>query len=237
MDLTPGAATRFYRTLDPRPTRPAGFVWIAPGAFMMGSPTSEPDRDSGAEVQRMVTLTQGFWMSDHETTQAEYQLVVGSNPSNWKGENLPVEEVSWNDAVAYCQNLTERERVAGRITAQQAYRLPTEAEWEYAARAGTTGARYGELDAIAWWIGNSDNKPHVVKGKQPNAWGLYDMLGNVWEWCSIDPTVPWFGSVRGNRGGSWVHGANFCRSAQLAGYESTIHLHVLGFRPVLSDIR
>ncbi len=249
MDLTPGAATRFYRTLDPRPTGPAGFVWIAPGAFMMGSPTSEPDRDSGAEVQRMVTLTQGFWMSDHEVTQAEYQEVMGNNPSEWKNSNFPVEMVSWSDADSYCKTLTDRERAAGRITAQQAYRLPTEAEWEYAARAGTTGARYGELDAIAWWMGNSGIKPHVVKAKQPNAWGLYDMMGNVWEWCSdwylwpkpngnmTDPTGPSSGSSRVTRGGSWLHDAQWCRSAQISLYAPTVRLHVLGFRPVLSSVR
>lgn len=249
VDLSPGSAARFYRTLDPRPTGPLGFVWIAPGTFMMGSPTSEPDRDSGAEVQRMVTLTQGFWMSDHEVTQAEYQAVIGSNPSEWKGLNFPVEMVSWYEADSYCKKLTEQERAAGRITAQQAYRLPTEAEWEYAARAGTTTARYGELDAIAWWIGNSGIKPHVVKGKQPNAWGLYDMMGNVWEWCSdwylyprptanlTDPTGPSSGSYRVKRGGSWVHDANFCRSAQISLDEPTLRLHVLGFRPVLSAVR
>jgi formylglycine-generating enzyme required for sulfatase activity len=250
MDLTPGAATRFYRTLDPRPTGPAGFVWIAPGAFMMGSPTSEPDRDSSAEVQRMVTLTQGFWMSDHEVTQAEYQAVMGSNPSESKGLNFfPVEMVSWSEADSYCKKLTEQERAAGRITFQHAYRLPTEAEWEYAARAGTTGARYGELDAIAWHGGNSGNQTHAVKQKAANAWGLYDMMGNVWEWCSdwylyprqtgnlTDPKGPSSGSFRVKRGGSWVHDAIYCRSACVSLFEPTIRVGVLGFRPVLSDVR
>jgi formylglycine-generating enzyme required for sulfatase activity len=182
VDLSPGSAARFYRAVaEQRPVGPTGFVWIVPGTFVMGSPLSEADRDSD-EVQHTLTLTQGFWISDHETTQAEYQLVMGSNPSFRKGESLPVETVSWNDAVAYCQKLTERERAGGRITAQQAYRLPTEAEWEYAVRAGTTGARYGELDAIAWHGGNSGNQTHPVKQKAANAWGLHDMMGNVSEW-------------------------------------------------------
>ncbi|MBM3903475.1 MAG: formylglycine-generating enzyme family protein, partial [Verrucomicrobia bacterium] len=144
VDLTPGSVRRFYRTVaDPKPAGPSGFVWIPPGTFVMGSPSSEEGRYAD-EVQHTVTLTQGFWMSDHEVTQSEYQAVMGNNPSVFKGDlNRPVEQVSWDEAVLYCQKLTERERAAGRITAQQAYRLPTEAEWEYAARAGTTGARYG----------------------------------------------------------------------------------------------
>ena len=174
VDLTPTAGTRYYRAVaGVNPVGPAGFVWIAPGTFVMGSPSSEADRDSD-EAQHTVTLTKGFWMSDHETTQAEYQLVMGSNPSNWKGERLPVEKMSWDDAVAYCKKLTERERAAGRITAQQAYRLPTESEWEYAARAGTTGPRYGELEAIAWWSGNSGSETHPVSHKAANPWGLHD---------------------------------------------------------------
>ena len=248
VDLSPGSAARFYRAVaEQRPVGPSGFVWIAPGAFVMGSPVSEADRHSD-EVQHTVTLTQGFWMSDHETTQAEYQLVMGSNPSNWKGESLPVEQVSWDDAVAYCKKLTERERAAGRITAQQAYRLPTEAEWEYAARAGTAGARYGELGTIAWYNGKSGNQTHPVKQKTANAWGLHDMIGNVWEWCSdwygdyptgsvTDPTGPGSGSNRVFRGGSWVNVARFARSARRFRGDPGYRNFSLGFRPALSSVR
>jgi len=249
VDLAPGSVRRFYRAVaGPRPAGPGGFVWISPGTFVMGSPSSEEGRVSD-EVQHTVTLTQGFWLSDHEVTQSEYQAVMGNNPSYFKGDlNRPVETVSWDEAVLYCQKLTERERAAGRITAQQAYRLPTEAEWEYAARAGTTGARYGGLDTIAWWNGNAGNQTHPVKQKAPNAWGLYDMLGNVWEWCSgrygdyptgsvTDPTGSPSGSLRVHRGGGWDGDARHARSADRSRLDPGYRYYDLGFRPALSSVR
>ncbi len=248
VDLRPGAMGRFYRArLEAGSPAPAGFVWIPPGTFVMGSPTSELGR-AADEVQHTVTLTQGFWLSDHEVTQAEYQAIMGNNPSWFRGDSLPVEQVMWDEAVAYCQKLTERDRAAGRISAQQAYRLPTEAEWEYAARAGTTGARHGELDAIAWWHVNSGLETHEVKGKQPNAWGLYDMIGNVLEWCGdwyggyptgsvTDPTGPSSVSNRVNRGGSCFSGAGFARSAKRDMDGPGSRHYDLGFRPALSSIR
>jgi formylglycine-generating enzyme required for sulfatase activity len=225
----------------------SGFVWIEPGTFVMGSPSSEVGRSDG-EFQHTVTLTQGFWLSDHEVTQSEYQSVMGINPSFFKGDlNRPVETVSWEDAVRYCQRLTERERAAGLITAREAYRLPTEAEWEYAARAGTREARHGELDAIAWWFGNSGNQTRPVKQKAPNAWGLYDMIGNVWEWCSdwygayptgnvTDPMGASSGSDRVDRGGGWGSGTERVRSAYRDGDDPGARF-TLGFRPALSAIR
>jgi len=252
VDLAPDAITRFYRAISklvgPGMGGPPGFVWIPPGTFVMGSPSSEGGRDAD-EVQHTVTLTQGFWMSDHEVTQGEYQAVMGNNPSYFKGDlNRPVEQVSWDDAVLYCQKLTERERAGGQITAQQAYRLPTEAEWEYAARAGTTGARYGELDTIAWWYGNAGNQTHPVKQKAANGWGLHDMIGNVWDWCSdwygeyptgsvTDPRGPSSGSVRVARGGSWFDGAGGARSAYRGRSDPGSRYGSLGFRPALSSVR
>jgi formylglycine-generating enzyme required for sulfatase activity len=246
LDLRAGSTARFYRAVI---GGPAGFVWIPPGTFVMGSPVSEAERNP-IELQHTVTLTRGFWMSDHETTQAEYQAVMGNNPSWFKGTNLPVEGVSWNDAALYCQKLTERERAAGAITAQQEYRLPTEAEWEYAARAGTTGARHGELDAIGWWYGtwSSGRQTHPVRQKAANAWGLHDMIGNVSEWCAdwygeyptgnlTDPMGPNSGSYRVYRGGSWYFKADRQRSACRGRTTPDSHNYDLGFRPALSAVR
>ncbi len=127
VDLTAGSAQRYYRAVPIK--SPPRFVWIAPGTFVMGSPTTETGRFPD-EIQHTVTLTQGFWVSTREVTQSEYQSVMGNNPSFFSGTDLPVEQVTWSDAVLYCQKLTEQHRSAGLITAQQAYRLPTEAEWE-----------------------------------------------------------------------------------------------------------
>ena len=226
---------------------PAGYVLIEPRTFEMGSPTSEDGRDDD-EVQHSVRLSRGYWMSDHETTQAEYESVMGSNPSEFKGLTLPVEQVSWNEAVSYCEKLTLRELAAGRIVAGQAYRLPTEAEWEYAARGGTTGAYAGELISMGWYDQNPGDKTHSVKGKRANGWGLYDMHGNVWEWCSdwsgvypsgsvTDPTGATSGSDRVFRGGCWNSEARNCRSANRGRREPGFRNFDLGFRSVLSSSR
>jgi formylglycine-generating enzyme required for sulfatase activity len=248
VDLSIGSSTRYYRSVAAtKPTGPADYVWIKPGTFAMGSPTSEAGRLEN-EVQYNVTLTRGYWMSDHEVTQAEYESVMGSNPSSFEGLTLPVERVSLDDAVSYCAKLTARELAAGRIVAGQAYRLPTEAEWEYAARAGTTGAYAGELSLMGWFFGNSSYTTHPVKGKQANGWGLYDMHGNVWEWCSdwygsypcgsvTDPTGATSGSERVFRGGRWSNEAGYCRSAIRGRNVPGIRFNGLGFRSVLSSSR
>jgi formylglycine-generating enzyme required for sulfatase activity len=243
------------------PAGTVGFVWIPPGTFMMGSPWSEPNRQAD-EVQHNVTLTQGFWLSDHEVTQAEFLAVMGNNPSVFQEDpnrpgykqdlNRPVERVSWNDAVLYCQKLTMRERAAGRIFDKQEYRLPTETEWEYAARARTTGPHYGDLDATAWWLGNFSvnniGQMRSVKQRAANAWGLHDMLGNVSEWCSdwygdyptqsvSDPRGPYSGSDRVMRGGGWMHDATVVRAARRLRGHPDGSMQDLGFRPARSWIR
>jgi hypothetical protein len=161
----------------------------------------------GGEKQHEVVIPKGFWMQESEVTQEAYGRVMGENPSNFKGSNLPVDSVTWYDAKKYC------ERVG--------LRLPTEAEFEYAARGGTMGAYYGELDGIAWYKGNSGGKPHVVKGKKPNALGLYDMLGNVREWVGIKRL----------RGGYWDDDQGGARSSN-SGRNESARYNGNGFRCV-----
>jgi TonB family protein len=144
------------------------YVWIPPGAFTMGCSQGDTECDNGEKPPRAERIAGGFWLGQTEVTQAAYLRVTGGNPSTHKGDQLPVETLAWNHAVNYCK------AIGGR--------LPTEAEWEYAARAGVGWARYGSLDAVAWFSGNSGGITHPVALKQPNAFGLYDMLGNVWEW-------------------------------------------------------
>ena len=215
-------------------TPQANMVWIKEGSFAMGSPSFEVDRSADEGPQTSVTISRGFWMGIYEVTQAQYLDVAGNNPSNFTSvANGPVEKVSWNDAVAYCVALTTSERDAGRCPATWSYRLPTEAEWEYAARAGSAtrfshgdDPGYTSLTNYAWYKSNSGNTTHPVGQKAPNAWGLFDMYGNVWEWCqdswdgsanypgggTIDPLVT-SGSGRVIRGGSWSGIAFLCRSA------------------------
>lgn len=177
-----------------------------------------------------VRFSQGFWLGQTEVTQAQWEAVMGGNPSNFKGGNLPVEQVRWNDAMEFCRRLTEREHAAGRLSNDLAYTLPTEAQWEYACRSGTTGDYAGNLDAMAWYGANSGNQTRPVRQKQANAWGLYDMHGNVWEWCAdwygnypggsvADPSGAASGSYRVNRGGGWGNVAVFGRSADRDGNE------------------
>ena len=236
--------------------------WIPPGSFMMGSPDSEEERDSD-ETQHEVVLSQGFFMAETECTQGQWEMVMGSNPSYFEETDeeaeLPVEQVSWEESVEYCRKLTVKQRAEGILADGWEWRLPTEAEWEYAARAGTTGARYDKLDAVAWYemdeeeediegTGNSGDQTHPVKQKVPNAWGLYDMLGNVWEWCSdwygdypawtvTDPKGPSWGSYRVSRGGSWSGGARLARSADRIWTGPGNRFNFLGFRPALSSVR
>ena len=225
--------------------------WIPAGRFTMGSPGSEEERRTH-ETQHEVVLSQGFFIAETECTQGQWEMLMGSNPSNFKGANRPVEQVSWSDAVEYCRKLTVKQRGEGLLPVGWAWRLPTESEWEYAARGGTTGARYAELDAIAWHGGNSGNQTHPVKQKVANAWGLYDIMGNVWEWCSdwygdypsgsvTDPTGPSSGSSRVERvqrGGSWrTRGAWSARSAGRFSDRPDAGDVARGFRPALSSVR
>ena len=222
-------------------------VWCPPGQFMMGSPTSERGRDAD-EVQHEVVLTRGFFLAETECTQGQWEAVRGGTPSYFMGTERPVEQVSWEEAVEYCRKLTAKQRAEGILADGWEWRLPTEAEWEYAARAGTTGARYGDLHAIAWHGVTHQVKTPEVKCKKANEWGLYDMIGNVWEWCSdwhgdypsgsvTDPMGPSSGSFRVFRGGSWLNDARYARSAKRLGDGPGNRHYFRGFRPALSSVR
>lgn len=175
-------------------------------------------------------------------TQAQYTQVTGERPSTAQGELLPVEGVSWLDAVRFCNALSQREGLAPvyRLhpdaaqvewdTAAGGYRLPAEAEWEHACRAGTTEAQYGPLDDIAWHRGNSQERPHEVGGRQPNAWGLYDTLGNVWEWCWDVYDAEVYGTYRVLRGGGWFDERWSCRASVRRRSHPTFRIEDTGFR-------
>jgi formylglycine-generating enzyme required for sulfatase activity len=222
---------------------PIAVRWIPSGRFTMVSPSTEDVSDSG-KVQHDVELSRGFFLAETECTQVQWATVMKTDPSSFKGSDRPVEKVSWNEAVEYCQKLTSEQRQEGILTAEWEWRLPTESEWEYAARAGAVASRTGEMDAIGWHGGNSGGETHAVKGKRANAWGLYDMVGNVWEWCwdwsgdypsgvVTDPTGPNVGSSRVFRGGSWLTSERGLRWAERREESPGVQANFLGFRPAL----
>ncbi len=231
---------------------PTNFIWISPGTFIMGSPSTEADRLSGEGPQTEVTFTQGFWMSKYLVTQGDYQAVMANDPSVFTGRSQnPVEQVTWYDATNYCGRLTTQERTAGRVPLGYVYRLPTSAEWEYVCRAGTTtrfsygdDPDYSQLKDYAWYVDNSQAMPHPVGAKRANPWGFYDMHGNVWEWCLdyyalpggrvTDPRGSSSGSVRMIRGGCWGNVDSSCRSATQAIAKPSDRGARIGFRVVLA---
>jgi len=210
-------------------------VFIPAGRFNMGSPREEvghmPD-----EAQHAVTLTRAFWLAATPVTQMQWRAVMGTDPSHFTGQkDLPVENISWEQAVLFCEKLSELEG--------ETYRLPTEAEWEYACRAGTTGRFSGSenLDELGWYNINAAEKTHPVMRKKPNAWGLYDMHGNVWEWCSdnygvypkgdsTDPAGPDSGEGKAIRGGAWSAFLARARCAQRGHKDANTQRSDIGFR-------
>lgn len=190
-------------------------VWIGPGEFLMGSPIGEAERNADREIPHKVKLTKGFWMAKTETTQQLWKAVMGDNPSKIQGSDHPVEQVSWNRAQLFIKELNRR-------GAQ--FRLPYEAEWEYACRAGTTTPYAGNREQMTWHSGNSGRTTHPVATKSPNAWGLYDMHGNVSEMCldwfvedisdySLNPHGPESGTHKVERGGQYTGRIRHTRSA------------------------
>ena len=185
-------------------------LWCPPGVFTMGSPEDEEGRYED-ETQVQVQITKGFWMARTLVTQGQWQSLMGANPSYFQGAKLPVEQVSWEDAQDFIIKLNDMENLPSGYH----YALPTEAQWEYACRAGEKGPYSGgSLDEVAWYDETSGSKTHEVGQKKANAWGLYDMHGNVSEWCAdwyedtlkggTDPTGPSSGGLRVFRGGSWL---------------------------------
>jgi formylglycine-generating enzyme required for sulfatase activity len=229
-------------------------VLIPKGTFMMGSPI-EKEGASNDEEQHQVTISKDYYLGVTEVTQGQYEKVMGTNPSHFvkrvirKSDSsmYPVEQVSWEDAVEFCKKLSDlpEEKKAGRV-----YRLPTEAEWEYACRSGSKSAySFGEssksLGDYAWFDGNSNGQTHPAGENKANAWSLYDMHGNVWEWCSdwygeypkgavSDPTGPCEGSDRVFRGGTWLRVAASCRSAARNWRDPSRRSSDYGFRVALS---
>ncbi len=207
---------------------------IPPGIFMMGSELSGDEKP----VHR-VEITRPFYLGVYPVTQAEWKKVMGSNPSSFKGDRNPVETISWDDCQKFIKNLNSMEKT-------DSYRLPTEAQWEYACRAGSEGKwcfgdNESELVKYAWYDKVSGNETHPVGELKPNAWGLYDMHGNVWDWCEdyygsypsgsvTDPTGPSSGSYRVGRGGSWDYYVEDCRSAYRNYLSPEFRSSNLGFR-------
>jgi formylglycine-generating enzyme required for sulfatase activity len=186
------------------------YVLIPAGTFDMGCSPNDSECEDDEMPHHFVTITKDFWIGQTLVTQAAYKKVIGPNPSMFHGDQLPVDTVSWDDATAYC--------------AAADMRLPTEAEWEFAARGGNPNARYGPLDLIGWYSENSLGTTHEVAKKLPNLYGLYDMLGNIWEWVAdwyapygaapaVDPKGPSNAAARALRGGSWSLHENFARAS------------------------
>lgn len=205
------------------------YLLIPPGRFIMGCSPGDEECFDEEKRSHEVTLTSGFWMGQTDVTQEAYQRVMGRNPSHFKGANLPVDSVSWSEAQEYCQKVGAR--------------LPTEAEWEYAARGSNPSSRNGPLGDIGWHRGNSRSKTHAVAQKKANPYGLYDMLGNVWQWTAdwygdyaftpaSDPTGPGGGTGRALRGGSWADNSRFLRESEREGALPGDRYDVIGFRCV-----
>jgi len=262
------------------------FRFVPAGTYTIGSPKDEPGRTDGETPPHAVKLTRGFWLGETEVTQLQWEELVPKNPSTFKkcGGDCPVEGVSWFEAVTFANLLSEREGLdhcydiwdcSGEMGTESyscdgvpfkgldclGYRLPTEAEWEVAARAGTTTAIYTggltlqgrwaapELDLIAWYAGNSGDATHFARGKKANPWGFHDMLGNVFEWTwdswqeeipttlVVDPLGPAQGAIRVFRGGSWYGNARYVRAAYRFGDQPSIRNSFLGFRLARGQVR
>lgn len=231
--------------------------WVAPGQFKMGSPPDEAGRSDDEGPQTDVTITRGFWLGVFPVTQEEWRAIaaranLNPEPAFFRGPRLPVEQVSWNDCQTWLRELNTVEELAARLPRDFHYRLPTEAEWEFACRAGSKSRfHFGDADAnlanYAWHSANANGQPHPVGEKKANAWGFHDMHGNVWEWCNdrygplpgrpvTDPQGPPLGLNRLLRGGSWGVQPSRCRSAYRVWNRPDYRDYTVGFRLALTPI-
>ena len=257
----PDFPQRFFR-IGAIPTPITNMVYLPPGTFTMGSPAAETGHETNEAPRTVVTLSRGFWIAKYEVTQAEYTSLMGSNIALFAYDlRLPVDFATWFHATNYCQRLTETERAAGRLPAGYSYRLPTEAEWEYACRAGRTSPfGVGDGTSLSSTQANFDGGfpyggaaagPYLSTTAfggtyPPNDWGLYDMHGNLWEWCQdwygpypagavTDPKGPATGTTRVLRGGGYTSIGRGCRAAK-RDHRSPTYAHTIqGFRVVLAQ--
>ncbi len=224
-----------------------GMIWVEPGSFLMSNPL-------GSDDDTFVTHSRGYWLGRTEVTQEQLQSVMEHLPpqSYFRGSDRPAERITWVSAMDFGRILTERERVAGRLPPDYEYTLPTEAQWEYACRAGSTGSRASDIPAVAWFEHNSDRQTHPVAQRQPNAWGFYDMHGNVAEWCRdglhgypggrvtdlmIGYDGPSAAMSRMIRGGGWNNTAGQCQFGVRYAYVLNYAGPALGFRLALVPVR
>ena len=221
-----------YKTFELTNNVKIKMIWVEPGSFMMGSPLTEKGRKAEREQQHKVTITKGYWLAETEFTQEQWIKIIHFNPSKNKGNNLPVEQVSYNDIQQFLIKINGKN---GK------FRLPTEAEWEYACRANTTTPYAGNIEEMTWHKGNSGIVSHPVAIKKPNAWGFYDMHGNILEKCSdwlqddntkitIDPKGPKTGVYKVDRGGQFTGRIIHTRAADRQRSLPTSRTFYLGFR-------
>ena len=256
-DVSPSAAAAKHadhRTLDLGGGVKMEFIFIGPGEFTMGSPANEEGRSADESPQHPVKISKGFWLAETEVTQAQYQALMGNNPSSFKGDQNPVEQVSWDEAKAFCAKLSQKANVSAR--------LPSEAEWEYACRAGTTTPFSTGATISTDQANHNGNTTYgsgrkgvyretttPVKSFAANPWDLYDMHGNVWEWCADVWHENYTGAPPDGRawttggdqsshvfrGGSWIYDPPFLRSALRNGGASDSRSFDYGFRPALDS--